>query len=113
MGALRLWYEARDLWPHDLKLDAKVVDAFKRAESSCVLQIDKLLRDARNGERSADDRDKDLDRANKIIRDWPTDPRPSQSGEVPADFESRLEKVEVIRKEISQQAQTVQGLQGL
>lgn len=103
VGALRLWYEARDLWPHDLKLDAKVVDAFKRAESSCVLQIDKLLRDARNGERSADDRDKDLDRAKKIIRDWPTDPRPSQSGEVPADFKSRLEKVEVIRKEISQQ----------
>ena len=103
VGALRLWYEARDLWPHDLKLDAKVVDAFKRAESSCVLQIDKLLRDARNGECSADDRDKDLDRAKKIIRDWPTDPRPGQGGEVPAEFELRLEKVEDVRKEVIQQ----------
>ena len=98
--ALRLWYEAIFLWPHDQIRPASVKNARQLALSACKLDIEKLLRHAKDDAIAANDRLQALDLVEQIVADWPRDPRDEQTAHTPVELSALGESAALIRAEI-------------
>ncbi len=98
--ALRLWYEAIFLWPHDQIRPASVKNARQLALSACKLDIEKRLRHAKDDAIAANDRLQELDIVEQIVADWPRDPRGEQTAHTPVELSALGESAALIRAEI-------------
>ena len=98
--ALRLWYEAIFLWPHEEMRPAIVENARRLALSACKLDIEKLLRHAKDDAIAANDRLQALDLVEQIVADWPRDPRDEQTAHTPVELSALGESAALIRAEI-------------
>ena len=98
--ALRLWYEAIFLWPHEEMRPASVENARRLALSACKLDIEKLLRHAKDDAIAANDRLQALDLVEQIVADWPRDPRDEQTAHTPVELSALGESAALIRADI-------------
>ena len=99
--ALRLWFQAIKIWPHENDWASAVDSAKQLARSSCVVKIKEFLRAARSADNSLDERERKLELVAQVISDWPQDPRPDQGGAGAAQFEDLAGEAADVRNEIA------------
>jgi len=98
--ALRLWYEAIFLWPHEEMRPASVENARRLALSACKLDIEKLLRHANDDAIAANDRLQACDLVQQSVDDWPRDLRDEQTAHTPVELSALGESAALIRADI-------------
>ena len=79
---------------------ASVENARRLALSACKLDIEKLLRHAKDDAIAANDRLQALDLVEQIVADWPRDPRDEQTAHTPVELSALGESAALIRAEI-------------